>query len=135
MSLVTNLKSPFTKTTPLVTIVLLAVLFAIFRLSGGSVRIERSPTRIPERQIESNRPIPSAPLKASDLFKDKQAVRHSETTGKISLSDSEADDFMRRVLESRREKENVKDSATRRQEESRPKRGGLEDIEKDLGLR
>ena len=135
MSLVSNLKSPFTKTTPVVTIVLLAVLFAVFRLSGGSVRVERKPARTPERRIEVNRPSASLP-RSSDSNKQNQIIKHSENAGTISLSDSESEDFMRKVLENRR----AKDAANQKEGGSNSatgttRRSGLDDIEKDLGLR
>lgn len=135
MSLVSNLKSPFTKTTPVVTIVLLAVLFAVFRLSGGSVRVERKPARAPERRIEVNRPSASLP-RPSDSTKQNQIIKHSENAGTISLSDSESEDFMRKVLENRR----AKDAANQKEGGSNSatgttRRSGLDDIEKDLGLR
>lgn len=135
MSLVSNLKSPFTKTTPVVTIVLLAVLFAVFRLSGGSVRVERKPARVPERRIEVNRPSASLP-RSSDSTKQNQIIKHSENAGTISLSESESEDFMRKVLENRR----AKDAANQKEVGSNSataatRRSGLDDIEKDLGLR
>lgn len=130
MSLISNLRSPFTRATPVVTIVLVAVLFLVFRLSGGSVSVERGSSRLQERSDDS-RAISTSPVRPR-ITEEQRRQEDVERSGTITMSEAEAEDFMRKVLENRRAREAVAESAS---EAEQRRRGGLDDIERDLGLR
>jgi hypothetical protein len=121
MSLITNAVSPFTKTTPLVTLVLVAALFAVFRLSSGSVRITTIKDTIPNRgSALLSGPAPLA------------AGTPQQQRGPKAAQQNE--DILRSLLQKRgAEKKQVRPAREPIRKEKQS--GALDDIESALGLR
>ncbi len=131
MSLISikNFISPFTNTVHLVTIILVTVLFVLFRLQGGGVGVSspkyrdtRTPIEVPSLDNIIHEETLSAPAPA-------QKVVESED---INISEEEEDLIKQMIgkkplaVEPSKPSENNKKGANG---------GGLDEIEKTLGMR
>lgn len=135
-----NFVTPLTNKIHIITIILVAILFALYRLAGGGWSVIPTKPRIPSYNSSASgnsadfdkmfanedamfeTPSVSSSRKA-DTNKDKNKV--GKTTVTVPLN-SEQENLVKKILG-----DDSKKSETRPQRDS----SGLEDIEKKLGLR
>jgi hypothetical protein len=143
---VRNFITPFTNTTHLVTIILVTIVFALFRIQGGAVSIDFSQNR-PTRATET------APVNSIDNIDSLLDTKNTNSgtaftinkpsssipnkripdKGKVTL---EADDVdLLNDMIGKEEKSKTRGSNTTGNADSKQKSGGLDDIEKIVGLR
>ncbi len=115
MGLIKTVFSPFTNTTPLVTIILVVILVAVFRFSNGGIKVEDA------KNVNA--------LKAQNVKMVKETKRNnglpSEGTIKIDAKEFES------MLRLRKPKERVENNV---EKEDKPV-NTFDSIEADLGLR
>lgn len=155
---VKNFVAPFTNSTHLVTIVLVTVLFALFRLQGGSVLISRDNDRQSEssntRQFRQPAPIKNeqdTSESLDDLNSEINSFSKSSSAnlepedipdkGTISISPEE-EDLLGEMIGSkplppamREEQQQLPKQKQNTQRGGSQAGGSLEDIERSLGLR
>jgi len=148
MSLISvkNFVSPFTNTTHVVTILLVTVLFALFRLQGGSVRVDFDANSRTNKFENPN----SAPLREDSvegLLHDNTSTNHAAPMiprdantsripdrGKITIT-AEDEDLLGQMIGKQPLAPQKQPDANSKKPDASRNGGGLEDIEKSLGLR
>ena len=131
MSLISikNFISPFTNTVHLVTIILITVLFALFRLQGGGVGVSSPKYR--ETRTQSEAPSLDNLIQEDTVAAPVPArkVVESET---ITISEDEEDLIKQMIGKKPLEAEQAKPADNGRKSGNG---GGLDEIEKTLGMR
>lgn len=121
MSLVSprNLLLPFTNKVHLVTIILVGVLFAALRLSGGGITTKSQPAAAPGPAA----PVVGQPIPAAVAPTVEPSRRLVERTT-IAIPKEQEGDLLKSLLKTQRAKPTP----------SKRSGGGLDDIERQLGL-
>jgi len=141
-----NFISPFRNTVHTVTIVLVTILFALFRLQGGGVNANFSRNRLP---VDSRIEIPEANIEAEEPAQIDNLIKPVESapeqklpartktedladSGSIKISDDEGD-LLKQMIG---QKPLVEEPAVpANKNNKKDPTGGLAEIEKSLGMR
>jgi len=119
-----NLKAPFTNRVHLVTIIGVSVAFATFRMAGGN--LGTAPKRAVPRATQA-----AAPTEQEIARKELSTIvtRSADTESRVPAEEIEGDSMVSKLVKRSEER-------TRPTGPSAPaKSGGLDEIEKNLGLR
>lgn len=147
MSLISvrNFVSPLTNTTHIVSILLVTIVFALFRLQGGAVNIDFSSSGAKRNyEAPSNSSLPPSNAESLDSllhestsnsqpksFTITQTAPKTLDKGKITISEDE--DLIGQMIGKNEPK--VNKPSNDRKNGSVEKAGGLDDIEKIVGIR
>ena len=139
MSLISikNFVAPFTNTVHAVTIILATILFAIFRLQGGGVAVSYS--RGADSQMIDRRQniAPRSATEARDvenLLNNRNTSPSAPQQGSIRISPEE-EDLLKQMIGNNPAPEKTDKAPVKASPDNKKSPGGLDDIEKLLGMR